>query len=247
MREHGDGTNQVAPAKRGETANHASLKSLVMVWARVQGMAIMSPEVSFPHRKFRVDVAACCPARKAPSRNPKTIITSVLKVAAVFECKQARSDLIRDSKRRELISAKLKALEERKNRMEALLHLHLPHLANGESLFPEFDSYRLREHRHAGYQRLVKQITMSKNGIIDGTKFDRLRSYRMANLHYLVVDKGLLEAHEVPTGWGLLVRDGEELKLVRKPAWQDINVEEQLIFLQRIASLKAKKAISLAI
>ena len=88
---------------------------------------------------------------------------------------------------------------------------------------------------------------MSKNGIIDGTRFDRLRSYRMSNLHYLVVDKGLLEAHEVPTGWGLLVRDGEELKLVRKPAWQDINVEEQLIFLQKIASIKAKKAISFSI
>jgi len=243
----GDGTNEIAAAKRGETANHASLKSLAMAWARVQGMAIIAPEVSFPHRKFRVDLAACCPSRKAPSRNPKTSITSVLKVAAVFECKQARSDLIRDSKRRELIATRLKALEERKNPMEALLNLHLPHLANGESLFPEFDSYRLRDYRHAGYQRLVKQIAVSKNGIIDGTKFDRLRSYRMANVHYLVVEEGLLEAHEVPTGWGLLVRDGEELKLVRKPAWQDINVEEQLIFLQRIASLKAKKAISLAI
>ena len=98
-----------------------------------------------------------------------------------------------------------------------------------------------------GYQRLIKQIAVTKNGIIDGTKFDRLRSYRMANLHYLVVEEGLLEAHEVPTGWGLLVRDGEELVLVRKPAWQDINAEEQLIFLQRIASLKAKKAIGLAI
>jgi len=132
----GDGTNEIAAAKRGETANHASLKSLAMAWARVQGMAIIAPEVSFPHRKFRVDLAACCPSRKAPSRNPKTSITSVLKVAAVFECKQARSDLIRDSKRRELIATRLKALEERKNPMEALLNLHLPHLANGESLFP---------------------------------------------------------------------------------------------------------------
>ena len=63
----------------------------------------------------------------------------------------------------------------------------------------------------------------------------------MANLHYLVVEDDLLQAHEVPNGWGLLVRAGDELHLASKPVWQDINVEEQLIFLQRIASLKAKK------
>jgi hypothetical protein len=198
----------------------------------------MAPEVSFPHRKFRVDVAACSPTLKAPPRPPKTSITSVLKAAAVFECKQARGDLIRDNKQRELLSRKLKNLEARRGRLEALLRVHLPHLANGESLFPEFDSYRLCEYRHAGYRKLVKEITTAKSGIIDGTKFDRLFSYRLANLHYLVVEEELLKAHEVPTGWGLLVRAGEDLVLECKPAWQDINVEDQLIFLQRIVSRK---------
>ena len=161
-----------------------------------------------------------------------------LKVAAIFECKQVRGDLIRDNKRPELMRARLKALENRRIKLEALLQVHLPHLANGESLFPEFDSYRLREYNHVGYRKLVKQIAVAKNGIIDGTKFDRLFSYRLANLHYLVVEADLLDAHEVPTGWGLLVRRGDDLQLVSKPAWQDIHVEHQLVFLQRIAARK---------
>ena len=226
----------------GETVKHLSLKTLALTWARENGMSIAAPEVSFPHRKFRVDAAACCPTRKAPARTPPESITSVLKAAAVFECKQVRSDLIKDNKRRELLTNRLAELDGRRVKLEELLHAHLPHLANGENLFPEFDSYRLREYKHTGYKKLVRQIAIAKNGIIDGTKFDRLFSYRLANLHYLVVEDEILQVHEVPAGWGLLVRRDEELQLMRKPAWQDINVEEQLIFLQRIAARAARDA-----
>jgi hypothetical protein len=244
MNSVGDDINQPRFSKLGETSKHASLKLLAMAWARDQGMTITASEISFPHRKFRVDAAACLPARKTPSRTPKTSIISVLKAAAIFECKQARGDLIRDNKRRTIISERLKALEERKVKLEELLQVHLPHLAKGESLFPQFDSYRFPEYRHAGYRKLAKQIAVAKHGIIDGTKFDRLFSYRLANLHYLVVEEALLEPQEVPTGWGLLVREGEELSLMKKPAWLDINVETQLIFLQRIAARKSYIGIS---
>jgi hypothetical protein len=223
----------------GETLKHSSLKSLALAWAQGQGMSLAAPEVSFPHRKFRVDVAACSPTRKAPSRVPLQSITSILKVAAVFECKQARSDLIRDNKRRDLISTRLKSLEARRVKLEALLHLHLPHLANGESLLPEFDSYRLREYRHVPYQKLLRQISIAKRGLLHGTKFHRLVSYRLANLHYLVVEAELLALHEVPMGWGVLVRSGDRLDLISKPVWQEISVEEQLVFIQRIAARKA--------
>jgi len=222
----------------GETPNHSALKALALAWAREQGMSLAAPEVSFPHRKFRVDVAACAPTRKVPSRSSSQSITSVLKAAAVFECKQVRSDLIRDNKRRDLIASRLKALEARRTKLETLLHLHLPHLANGESLLPEYDSYRLKEYRHAGYQKLIKDITVAQRGLLHGTKFHRLYSYGVANLHYLVVEEELLEDHEVPIGWGLLVRRGDELQQFKKPTWQNIPVEEQLVFLQRIAARK---------
>ena len=58
--------------------------------------------------RIRVDVAACAPTRKVPSRKPVSHLSSVLKAAVVFECKQVRGDLIRDNKRRALLSERLK-------------------------------------------------------------------------------------------------------------------------------------------
>jgi hypothetical protein len=227
------------PKRTGETRRHLGLKALAAQWAIAQGLLFVAPEVSFPHRRFRVDVAACAPTRKVPSRKPVPHLSSVLKAAVVFECKQVRSDLIRDNKRRTLLSERLKTLEARRQRLETLLHVHLPHLANGEALFPEFDSYRLRDHNHVGYQKLLRDIRIAKRGVLDGTKFDRLLSYKVANLHYLVAEENLIEHHEVPTGWGLLLRRDERLELIREPLWQCIGVEEQLVFLQRISAKKS--------
>jgi hypothetical protein len=225
--------------RTGETERHLGLKALAAQWAMDQGLAFVAPEVSFPHRKFRVDVAACAPTRKVPSRKGVSHLSEVLKAAVVFECKQVRGDLVRDNKRRSLLSERLKTLEARRRTLESLLHLHLPHLANGEALFPEFDSYRLREHSHAGYQKLLREIRIAKRSVVDGTKFDRLRAYRVANLHYLVAEENLVESHEVPIGWGLLLRRGDSLELVCAPEWQMIGVEDQVVFLQRISAKKS--------
>ena len=119
------------------------------------------------------------------------------------------------------------------------MQIHLPHLANGEALFPEFDSYRLREHNHAGYKKLIRELRIAKNGIMAATKFDRLYRYRLANLHYLVAEEGLLEHQEIPIGWGLLIRKEESLELIIKPVWQAIGVEEQVVFLQRMTAKKS--------
>jgi hypothetical protein len=229
----------ITTARRGETARHLGLKGLAAQWAFEQGLSFVAPEVSFPYRRFRVDVAACAPVRKAPSRHAIPHLSSVLKAAVVFECKQVRGDLIRDNKRCTVLAERLKVLESRRHKLESLLQVHLPHLANGEGLFPEFDSYRLREHSHAGYQRLLREIRVAKRGVVEGTKFDRLLSYRVANLHYLVAEEGLIEAHELPVGWGLLVRQTDHLVAVTKPLWQHIGVEEQLMFLQRISAKKS--------
>ena len=225
--------------RSGETHRHLGLKVLAAEWAVRQGLLFVAPEVSFPHRRFRVDVAACAPTRKVPSRKPVSHLSSVLKAAVVFECKQVRGDLIRDNKRRTLLSERLKTLEARRQRLETLLHVHLPHLANGEALFPEFDSYRLREHSHDGYQKLLREIRIAKRGVLEGTKFDQLLSYKIANLHYLVAEEQLIEPQELPVGWGLLIRRADDLELVSKPTWQTIGIEEQVVFLQRIAAKKS--------
>ncbi len=58
----------------------------------------------------------------------------------------------------------------------------------------------------------------------------------IANLHYLVVEPGIVKSHEVPVGWGLLERDGGKLSVRQMPGWHPIGAEEQLVFLQRVAA-----------
>ncbi len=226
----------------GETASHKRLKALALSWARDKGYVLAAPEVSFPHRRFRFDVAACVPARRAPAKKPAPI-TSILKAAVVFECKQGRGDLLKDNKRREECKIRLKELLARKAKLEQLLKVHLPHLAKGESLFPEFDSYRFEDHEHEGYQSTVRSIRQLQAALAGSVKFDKMREYRVANLHYLVVEPGLVRDEEVPVGWGVLERNSDELTQRHAPGWHEIGAEEQLVFLQRVAMAKIGSAI----
>ncbi len=43
-----------------------------------------------------------------------------------------------------------------------------------------------------------------------------------ANLHYLLTPPGLLRIREIPRRWGLLVFNDAGIRVVRKPAWQEV-------------------------
>lgn len=62
-----------------------------------------------------------------------------------------------------------------------------------------------------------------------------------ADLCYLVVEDGILEAHEVPLGWGLLVRCSDALMLEKRPSWQDVAEPTRLALLQRVAMAATRK------
>jgi hypothetical protein len=128
---------------RGETAKHRTLKLLAARWARDNGMSVLAPEVSFPYARFRADVAAFRPYIKVPAHLRGTIYSrdsvagdsAEFGLTAIFECKQSRSDLMKDCHDRAKVQERLKMLVDRKARLETLLKMHCPHLARGESLF----------------------------------------------------------------------------------------------------------------
>ena len=109
-----------------ETEKHLGLKTLALAWAAERGMSLGAPEVSFPHRRFRVDAAACTFQREVPARPPSVNLASVLKVAVVFECKQVRSDLLHDTKERKSLTRRLQTLEIQRKDLETLLKLIIP-------------------------------------------------------------------------------------------------------------------------
>jgi hypothetical protein len=127
-------------------------------------------------------------------------------------------------------------MSERLMSLRALIGGHRPDLRRGEELFPEFDAIDLRGLRHRTHDRLQADYAAAQRALHEGTKFARLARWRAASLLYLVVEEGLCAPHEVPDGWGLLVRRGGELDLVIRPCLHETTPEERVALVERIAA-----------
>lgn len=217
-----------------ETTRHRELKRLALTWAQAQRFRAAATEVRVPRTGFRADVAACV----VPAGHD-----AVAGESAIFECKQARADLLRDAAPERAVTERLRVVLERRRELEALLGLHLPSLRRGESLFPEYDTCDLDAIRHDGLRAVRREEALLQSKLYGGTKLARLWRYRSADRLYLVVEPGVLDAHEVPEGWGLLVRAGEMLELVRTPARLEATVGARLALLQAVA-LAASRAVN---
>lgn len=179
---------------RGESAKHLLLKRAAIAWAQTNHFQVVGEEVRVPHSHYRADVAACRIDRGQPV------------LSALFECKQARSDFLKDSRAVEETVKRLAELEERRRDLDRLLGLHYPTLRASGELFQEFVvPVRADELGHEGYAAVQKEISLLQRRLYGRTKFSRLVRYANASLHYLVVQPGILDPAEVPAGWGLLM------------------------------------------
>ena len=207
----------------GETARHARLKRLALVWAQAQGFSVCGIEVSLPRCRYRADMAAY--------RGQRTEIGAT----AIFECKQALCDLRRDNCDSELSGRQLEMICKRRQFLETHLRAHYPSLRNSDSLFPEFDLQSFTAIGHRGYARISRQLGTLQNRLYDCTKFEKLIRYRCANLFFLVVPEEIFRDGEIPVGWGALVEPNGALTLVRKPIWYETTEENRIRLLHRIA------------
>ena len=207
----------------GETARHARLKRLALVWAQAQGFSVCGIEVSLPRCRYRADMAAYRGQRRE------------IGATAIFECKQALCDLRRDNCDSELSGRQLEMICKRRQFLETHLRAHYPSLRNSDSLFPEFDLQSFTAIGHRGYARISRQLGTLQNRLYDCTKFEKLIRYRCANLFFLVVPEEIFRDREIPVGWGALVESNGALTLVRKPIWYETKEENRIRLLHRIA------------
>jgi hypothetical protein len=210
--------------KRGETAAHAGLKRLALLWAQSRGYSVCAFEVQLPRCRFRADLAAYRP-------NGKEIGTT-----AIFECKQASPDLRRDNGCSAVTAKRLEKIFQRRRVLEKNLRIHYPALRIPDSLFSDFDSHNFAAIEHRGYARVLRELSALQNRLFDCTKFERLIRYRCANLFFLVVSNRLFREPEIPFGWGALIESEGGLILACKPQWHEVISANRLKFLERIAA-----------
>jgi hypothetical protein len=210
-------------ARRAETEAHLRLKRLALLWAQVNGYSACAAEVSLPQCRYRADVAAY------RSRLREQTVT------AIFECKQALSDLRRDNCETLTTRERLRSLRRRRDILEKHLRVHYPTLRSGDSLFTEYDSHDFDAIGHRGYRRVLRESAALENRLYGGTKFECLVRYRCANLFFLVLPNELFQEAEAPARWGVLAESNGTLELLRKPAWHENAEETRVRLLQRIA------------
>jgi len=212
-----------AGLKTGETATHARLKRVAFLWAQAQGYAACALEVSLPRCRYRTDIAAYRP-------EPNGIGST-----AIFECKQALSDLRRDNCCASAARARLEIVYRRRQTLEKHLRVHYPSLRIADTLFPEFDSHDFAAIGHRGYTRVLRELAALQKRLYDCTKFETLLRYRCANLFFLVVTDKLYNEAEIPGGRGALVESDGTLSLMRKPVRHESTPESRLGLLERVA------------
>ena len=129
---------QAVASRAGETAAHANLKRLAVIWAQQNGYSACAMEVSLPRCRYRADVAAYRPAKID------------IGTTAVFECKQCLVDLRRDNGCTATTTRRLEKVYARREVLERNLRVHYPALRVHDSLFAEFDSHNFEAIEHRG-------------------------------------------------------------------------------------------------
>lgn len=208
----------------GESSAHRRLKRLAFDWARANRLPLAGFEVRVPRSGYRADVAAL-------SRHP----AAEHGVCAVFECKQARSDFMRDEADEPRARKRCAELSERIHSLRSLIGMHRPDLRRNEELFPEFEEFDFRGLRHDTLEQLERELESVQEKLLHGVKFSRLRRYRLADHLYLVTEPELIEPHEVPAGWGWLVRSGAALELRLRPVRLATDAAIRLSWLESLA------------
>jgi hypothetical protein len=206
---------------RGETEQHQRLKTLALAWAQANGFALAATEVRVPKSGYRADVAAC--SRGAGRRT------------AIFECKQARADLLKDAHAETATRTRLAELSERRAKLEELFAVHRPDLRRGETLFPEFDAWDFSGLEHRTYRAVLAELATVQARMLRGTKLAKMFRYRCADFLYLVTEENIFAEAEIPAGWGMLVRQADALRLARLPARLEAAAEQQVALLEMIA------------
>lgn len=235
------GLNDDVTPTGSESIEHLRLKRLALIWAQAAGYPIAASEVSIPEFQCRVDAAAYRPAREIEvqwdeeKQKRRRVSVASLGITAIFECKASRPDYLRDASSLDKTRDRLAVLAKRREQHEETLRLHYPSIRNGDSLFPEYETLNFERSGYEAYEQLLREVRRLSARLHGQTKFDSLTRWRAANLHFLVAEPELFQAHELPADWGLLLREGDKLILAVRPVLHTVSAPRRLALLHRIA------------
>lgn len=89
---------------------------------------------------------------------------------AVFECKQARADLLKDAHAEAATRDRIAELLARRRSLEEMLAVHRPDVRRGEALWPEYDSWDFAAIEHRTYRGVLMELETVQRRVLRGTR-----------------------------------------------------------------------------
>jgi hypothetical protein len=169
------------------------------------------------------------PRRAGPPRCPPLTI--------IVECKQSRSDFLRDRARSEDLLRERTAVEGIARAIERdRIMVEEPELRRaGTSLFPQLDEWDFTASRLPAYRKVLRRLRRIDERLYGQTKFCMLRRYRLADRLFIAAPKGMVRRHELPRGWGLLscppswLDERSHLDRLDEPPQLDVTVDAEAL------------------
>lgn len=248
----------------GETLAHIRLKQIGARFLLNAGCIAIASEVRCPFVRYRVDVAGFLDSRRTTPNGSRQAVDGLAGSlwgatpngakaladdarrerceprTAFIECKQDRSDFLRDGDEKDALLRRRSTLEHRMREIqEGYIKEQEPHLRDsGAFLFREMESWNFEASRSGAYRRILKDLRLIDERLHGHTKFWLASRYRLADRLYLLAPAGMIAAREMPAGWGLLEVPGARL---RRRAFDAAEVSQDIV-ITRVAPEQQARA-----
>ncbi len=124
---------------------------------------------------------------------------------AVVEVYRRRDICFPDCAGIDTLLERMRTLREEKTRIEAQIRLEEPELADPGDLFSDMRTWHYERSANPDYRRVTRELARIQNAVYHGSRTERIRNAKAADLLYLAVPAGVLSPDECPAGWGLLI------------------------------------------
>lgn len=189
-----------------ETLAHRRLKEFAVAFLRERGCLAVASEVRCPISRYRVDVAGYCDSERTTNSIGRSFRKRCDPYTVVIECKQSRSDFLRDNERKDDLLTYRKDLHcIRRSIEETRVKKEEPNLRkSGSALFAELEEWDFSKSKLPSYRKVIAQLRLLDKKIYGHTKFHLLNQYQLADYLFIAAPRGMIRRCEIPPGWGLL-------------------------------------------
>ena len=222
-----------ANQKRNKISSELSpcdMKRAVLAWLVPQKPSGMALNVPTRVSKYCADIAAfwSSPAVKRLMAPDKTMIVEV---------RRNREQCWPDCSRQEELLPMLREKKDEKASIEAMLRKTEPELKEGDTLFPEFESWNYKQTKNRTYHKCLKQLEEIEHALYKGSRFEQIRRAHVADYLYLAVPAGTVSPNEMADGWGLVnIKPDMSIELVKEADRWDCPDRNKLHLIQHIAA-----------